>query len=54
MGENGEIYERLRTVETELARINERMTWIQRFMWVLFPSGGVVGWALAKVFGAGG
>ena len=51
MGENAEIYERLRKVENDVTLINERMTWLMRFVWVLFPSGGVVGWALAKIFG---
>ena len=52
MGENAEIFKRLNEVETKLARLDERLTWIQRFMWLLFPSGGIVGWALTKVFGA--
>lgn len=52
MGENTEIYGRLVKVETDLARLNERITWIMRFMWVLFPSGGLVGWALAIIFGS--
>lgn len=52
MGDTAEIFKRLNSVETELARINERMAWMQRFMWLLFPSGGIVGWALTKVFGA--
>lgn len=51
MGENAEIYGRLVKVETELAKQGERLVWIQRFMWLLFPSGGLFGWALAKVFG---
>ena len=51
MGENAEIYERLRSLETDLAQIKERMTWLMRFMWVLFPSGGIVGWAVASIFG---
>lgn len=52
MGENAEIYKRLVTVETDLARLNERVAWLLRFMWVLFPSGGLVGWALATIFGS--
>ena len=51
MGENAEIYERLRKVETDTALIKERLAWVLRFMWVLFPSGGAVGWALATIFG---
>lgn len=54
MGENAEIYQRLRDVETELARIKEQMVWLMRFMWLLFPSGGLVGWALARIFGGAG
>ena len=51
MGDNAEMYLRLGKVETEMARMVERIVWIQRFMWLLFPSGGLFGWALAKVFG---
>ena len=51
MGDNAEIFKRLNALETELARFNERMVWLQRFMWLLFPSGGLVGWALTKAFG---
>ena len=51
MGDNAEIFMRLNAIETELARIKECMAWMQRFMCVLFPSGGIVGWALTKVFG---
>ena len=54
MGDHAEIFKRLNAVEQELARINERMVWFQRFMWLLFPRGGIVGWAMAKVFGVGG
>lgn len=54
MGDNVEIYKRLSKVETDLARLNERMAWLLRFMWLLFPSGGLVGWALAKIFGGAG
>ena len=53
MGENGEIFDRLRTVETELARMSERVVWMTRLIWLLFPSGGLFGWALAKVWGGG-
>ena len=51
MGDNAEIYGRLGKLETDIATLNERITWMQRFMWLLFPSGGVVGWALASIFG---
>lgn len=40
MGENAEIYERLRTVENDITLIKERMTWLMRLAWILFPSGG--------------
>lgn len=53
MGENTEIYMRIVKLETETARISERILWMQRFMWLLFPSGGLFGWALAKVWGGG-
>ena len=52
MGENAEIYERLRTVENDITLIKERMTWLMRLAWILFPSGGLVGWALATKFGS--
>lgn len=52
MGENSEIFERLNDVETELARLSERVTWLTRFTWLLFPSGGLVGWALSVIFGS--
>lgn len=53
MGDNAEIYQRLGKVETELASVKTNLVWIQRFMWLLFPSGGLFGWALAKIFGGG-
>lgn len=51
MGDNAEIYGRLGKLETDIATLSERITWMQRFMWLLFPSGGLVGWALARIFG---
>ena len=51
MGENGEIYTRLNKLETELARLNERLSWMMRLTWLMFGGGGIVGWALAKTFG---
>lgn len=51
MGENAEIFARLRDVETSLAEIKERLRWLERLAWLMFGGGGVVGWALAKVFG---
>lgn len=51
MGDNAEIYKRLNKVETELAKLNERLSWMMRLSWLMFGGGGVVGWALAKVFG---
>ena len=53
MGENAEIYQRLGTLETDLAAVKTNIVWMQRFMWLLFPSGGLFGWALAKVWGGG-
>ncbi|MBR2839303.1 MAG: hypothetical protein IKE55_10995 [Kiritimatiellae bacterium] len=51
MGDNAEIYQRLGKLETDVAQIKERLTWTMRFMWLLFPSGGLFGWALTKLFG---
>lgn len=51
MGDNAEIYGRLGKLETDLATLIERVKWQQRLLWLLFPSGGLVGWALAKTFG---
>ena len=51
MGENSEIYERLRSLETDLAQIKERMKWLMNLTWLMFGSGGLVGWALATIFG---
>ena len=51
MGENAEIYGRLGKLETDIATLNERVKWMGRLVWLLFPSGGLVGWALARTFG---
>ena len=51
MGENVEIYARLNKLETELARLNERLSWMMRLTWLMFGGGGIVGWALAKTIG---
>ena len=51
MGDNAEIYGRLGKLETDLATLKESVKWMTRLMWLLFPSGGLVGWVLARIFG---
>lgn len=49
MGENAEIFERLRSVETELATLNERLKWHEKLFVVAFGGGGVVGSAITLI-----
>ena len=49
MGENAEIFERLRCVETELATLNERLKWHEKLFVVAFGGGGVVGAAITLI-----
>lgn len=43
MGDNSEIFERLRCVETELATLNERLKWHEKLFVFAFGGGGIVG-----------
>ncbi len=49
MGDNAEIFERLRSVETELATLNERLKWHEKLFVVAFGGGGVVGAAATLI-----
>ena len=49
MGDNAEIFERLRCVETQLATLNERLKWHEKLFVVAFGGGGVVGAAITLI-----
>lgn len=49
MGDNAEIFERLRCVETELATMNERLKWHEKLFVVAFGGGGIVGAAITII-----
>jgi len=49
MGDNAEIFERLRSVETELATLNERLKWHEKLFVVAFGGGGIVGAAATLI-----
>lgn len=49
MGDNTEIFERLRCVETQLATLNERLKWHEKLFVVAFGGGGVVGAAITLI-----